>query len=138
MFERILVPLLLTDILDSVDGRTRFQKLTFLIQKDALENEIKDLDFGYEIYLHGPFSRELSTVIDTLTKEGYLEEKTTETSSGYTKYLYRLTSKGKELVRDAKKKRLLSAKMMKSITKIIDRYGTMPLSQLVEEAYKQF
>lgn len=138
MFEPILVPLVLADTLNLVDGKTRFQKLMFLIQKEAERNGIKGLDFDYEIYLHGPFSRELSVVIDDLVDKGYLEEKTTETASGYTKYIYKLKAKSKEMMKHAMSKKLLSSRMLKSIKKVLDEYGDMPLPQLVEEAYRQF
>lgn len=138
MFENMLVPLFLADGLEIVDGRTRFQKLTFLIQREAEKNGIEDLDFDYEIYLHGPFSREFSHVIDDLVDKKCLEEETTETSSGHTKYIYKLTPKGKKLVKHAMTKELLSPKMLKSIKKVICEYGEMPLPRLVEWAYRQF
>lgn len=138
MFESKLVPLILADTLHLVDGKTRFQKLMFLVQREAEENGIEGLGFNYEIYLHGPFSRQLNSVIDDLVNEGYLEEKTTETPSGYTKYIYTLTSRGRRLMKEAKTKKLLSPQMLKSIRNVLDEYGDLPLSQLVDEAYKQF
>ena len=138
MFERFLVPLVLANTLNQVNGKTRFQKLMFLIQKEAERNEIKELDFDYEIYLHGPFSRELGLIIDDLVDKRYLEEESVETLSGYTKYVYTLTAKGEELVKHAMDKKLLPPEVLKCVKEILTKYGDIPLPHLVEEAYRQF
>jgi len=138
MFERIIVPLMLTDTLKKVNGRTRFQKLMFLVQKKAESEKIEGLDFKYEIYLYGPFSRELSSAIDDLVDKGYLEEQKTETHLGYTKYVYRLTGKGRKLLVYAKGKKLLAASVQQAISEVVDDYGETALPELVEKAYEQF
>lgn len=138
MFENILVPLILADTLSLVEGKTRFQKLMFLIQKKATEQGIDDLTFDYEIYLHGPFSRELSLTIDDLVRRDFLREDAEETPSGYTKYVYTLTGKGKRFLKNAKNKRLLSPIIIKATREIVKRYGNLPLPKLVDKAYEQF
>jgi uncharacterized protein YwgA len=90
------------------------------------------------MYLHGPFSRDLSSVIHDLVDEGYLEEQKTETSLGYTKYVYKLKKKGRELLAHAKRKGVLSAKMSRLINDVLKDYGNMPLPELVERAYEKF
>lgn len=129
---------MLTDTLKKVNGRTRFQKLMFLVQKKAESEKIEGLDFKYEIYLYGPFSRELSSAIDDLVDKGYLEEQKTETHLGYTKYVYRLTGKGRKLLVYAKGKKLLAASVQQAISEVVDDYGETALPELVEKAYEQF
>lgn len=138
MFERIIVPLMLTDTLKKVNGRTRFQKLMFLVQKKTESQKIEGLDFKYEIYLYGPFSRELSSAIDDLVDKGYLEEQKTETNLGYTKYVYRLTGKGRKLLAFAEGRKLLSASVQHAISEVVDDYGETALPELVEKAYEEF
>jgi hypothetical protein len=139
MFESILVPLMLAETLDEVKGRTRFQKLVFLIQKTAETENLKErFDLNFEMYLYGPYSQELSLMIDDLVRSDYLKEKIAQTASNYEMHTFRLTNKGEDALADAKAKKLISLKMLEIIGKIGQGYGNLPLKELVAEAYRQF
>jgi uncharacterized protein YwgA len=129
---------MLTDTLKKVNGRTRFQKLMFLIQKKTETDKTEGLDFKFEIYLYGPFSRELSSAIDDLVNKRYLEEGKTETGLGYTRYEYKLTEKGRHLLAYAKGKKLVSTSIQHAINEIAKDYGETALPELVEKAYEEF
>src|SRR5437660_8101092 len=106
MMEEILVPLLLTSVLTAVQGRTRFQKLVFLVQKKAEAKKIPSSKYRFELYHYGPFSADLSTQLERLVSMGYLTMIPETTPGGYTGYQYRLTSSGEAFMEE------MSAKQM--------------------------
>jgi uncharacterized protein YwgA len=135
MMEEILVPLLLTSVLTAVQGRTRFQKLVFLVQKKAEAKKISSSKYRFELYHYGPFSADLSTQLDRLVSMGYLMMIPETTPGGYTRYQYRLTSSGEAFMEEMKAKQMIPAELRKTIVSVSDRYGTMPLPRLVKIAY---
>lgn len=138
MFEELLVPLLLSEALIKINGKTRFQKLVFLVQKDASEADVEASNFNYKLYHYGPFSSEFSTTLENLEETGLIEEATEMTPSGYTRYVYSITPKGRRLLEDAKEKKLLSKKLERIVRKVADDFGDLELSELVKEAYRRF
>jgi uncharacterized protein YwgA len=138
MFEEILVPLLLCNCFGRMEGKTRFQKLVYLVQKEANRCNVPASSFKYELYYYGPFSSELSAVLENLKETDLIEEETEITPSGYIRYVYSLTEKGKKLLEDAKEKKLISKKLERTITGIAKDFGELELSELVKEAYREF
>ena len=138
MLERVLYPLLIATEFPQLYGKTRFQKLTFLIQKAAERQKIEGPKFKFTIYLHGPFSFELNNTIGDLVQDGFLHEGLRSTRDGNRVYFYRLTTKGKSTVRKALQKNLLSKIELRLISQVVDQYRHLPLDQLVEEAYRQY
>ena len=138
MFEEILIPLKLTQNLKQIKGKTRLQKLVFLVQKESIKNNVKASSFEYEIYHYGPFSFQLSSTLEKLISDNLLEEKVEMTPNGYTKYVYVLTPKGKGLLDDAEDKGLISPELVKIIKNVAKEYGELQLSDVVSEAYRKF
>jgi len=139
MFENILAPLILTEALESVNGKTRFQKLMFLIQKTAAKEKIMEsTNFSFSLYLYGPFSQDLSSAIDDLVRSGYLNEFVEQNPPSHELHVYRLTDKGRDFLEDAKAKKLVSRDLTAIVRSISQKYGALPLRSLVDEAYKQF
>lgn len=138
MFDDVIVPLLLTKTLGQVKGKTRFQKLMFLVKKSAEKEGIGGLNFDFKIYLYGPFSNDLSREIDELVRRGYLNERIAHTCSNYEIYLYNLSGKGEDFLEAAVEKELISMDIAGVINKVVDKYAALPLPQLVKEAYNQF
>ncbi|GEM_PF-5692235 len=87
---RNLLPLLLAASTDKVYGRTGYQKLVFLTQKEFKCNKLERLGSKCTIYLHGSFSFELD-VIKNLMREGLFIEEMNTTSKGYQVHVYRLS-----------------------------------------------
>src|SRR4030043_618105 len=83
MFDDLLVPLFLAKHLGKLKGKTRFQKLVFLIQKEADTDKIQASSFDYEIHYYGPYSAELATTLEKLQTDHLLQEETEMTPSGY-------------------------------------------------------
>lgn len=138
MFEELLIPLLLSEALGRINGKTRFQKLVFLVQKDASNSNVEASTFSYELYHYGPFSLEFSATLENLKETGLIDEATEMTPSGYTRYLYSITEKGRKLLEDAKDKKLLSKKLERIVRKVASEFGDLELAELVKEAYGRF
>lgn len=138
MLEKILAPLVLVNMMNEVKGKTRFQKLMFLVQKNTLEQNVTNLDYDFKLHHYGPFSAELSSIIESLVNRNYLQEDIEATPSGYLRYTYRLTPDGKELVKGVLRKELIPSGLVKIITKSATLHGNLSLDLLVEIAYEQF
>ena len=138
MIEEILVPLLLASTLGEIHGRTRVQKLVFLVQRQASMRNAKSSRFHFELYRYGPYSRELSTQLGNLLAKGYLRMDPETTVGGYTRYSYSLTPEGAALVKEMKEKRMLDEKLLQVISLVSNKYGSMKLPRLVGIAYKYF
>lgn len=139
MFDKLLIPLVLADASGgTLRGKTRSQKLVFLIQKQASTKKVLKEKFDYELYHYGPFSSELASVVDELVKKGYLQQEMQISPAGYLKYAYTLTKAGKGLLEVATEKNLLAPELMDIIKEVAEGFGNLPLPQLVEEAKKRF
>ena len=138
MFEDTLIPLLLSNILGRVEGKTRFQKLIYLIQDEAAARNIEGSSFTYELCHYGPFSAELSSVLEDLHNNGFLKEEIEVTPAGYERFVYSITGKGRRLLERSKKKALLSKRLTQIVSNIAHEYGDFPLNELVNEAYGRF
>jgi len=138
MFEEVLAPMILASILSEIRGRTRFQKLMFLVQKKAKGEGLSGISYDFKLYLHGPFSVSLNHIIDDLVSHNYLTETLEETPAGYVMHVYAITSHGKSVLNKAKDKGLITLQMLQTIQEIAHKYGELPLPLLVEEAYAQY
>jgi uncharacterized protein YwgA len=138
MFEELLVPLVLSETFGTLKGKTRFQKLVFLIQKEATSRNVQASSFDYKLHYYGPFSSELSVVLENLKDTGLLEEKIEPTPNGYTRYVYSITDKGRKLVESSQEKKIISKKLVRTIKDVADEFGDLELSELVKEAYRRF
>ena len=138
MLEKILTPLVLVYTMGEINGKTRFQKLMFLIQINAPRKSLSKLDYGFMLHYYGPFSTELSSIIDNMVHRNYLQEDVEATSSEYLRYTYRLTSEGRAIVEEVIQKEVIPFSLIKIIRKIAANYGNLPLELLVRKAYEQF
>lgn len=94
MIDRELLPLALLRANDGeeIQGRTRMQKLVFLIQEEFEDAEHKLPEtYTYVPYDYGPFARDLYDDLDRLKDRGVIEEERVEMADGTYKYNYRLT-----------------------------------------------
>lgn len=76
---------------ESVEGRTRFQKITFILQQQA--KFFKDR-YDFVPHDYGPYSPELQTDIDDLIAKKLMEEVRHTVEEGKIKYVYQITDKG--------------------------------------------
>ena len=76
-----------------IDTRIRIQKSVYLLKKHGFP-EFSKLRFAY--YYYGPYSQQLSDVLQELVAAQLVLEECQEKSADQTRYSYRLTSKGEE------------------------------------------
>lgn len=138
------------------DGITRLEKLLFLLEA---EDEYKDFGaeigepFNFEPYHYGPYSKEVYNAVDLLKALRLLRERRADVGSGldlseesealgledlneldsYIERQFLLTEDGKAVAR------LLSTRISdrgkRMLTDLKDRFGRMPLRQLLRYVY---
>ena len=92
--------------------------------------------FQFRPYFYGPYSEELTGLVDTMVGAGLLEESSEPLGPGVVKYRYQLSDKGKELA-----ERVVSVLDSKMITKIETsavELGELSTSELVSMSKRVF
>lgn len=79
---------------EEIQGRTRFQKMVFLLQQELGEIEF----YHFQAYDYGPFSKGLYDDLDDLIDRGLVEETRDEFDEDKVYYEYQLTDQGRELI----------------------------------------
>ena len=87
--KRYLV-LKLVNELKRINGRTKFQKLVFIGQKELGLPEV----FKFSGYYYGPYSKDLTETIEGLIRMGLLNEDV-KVEDEYIEYVYTITEEGK-------------------------------------------
>lgn len=86
---------------DPIDGRTRLQKMVFVLQQelDDIIELPEEQRYEYFAYDYGPFSKELAEDTDQMIDANLLVEEEVEyDDDGNVKYLYELQSDGRNLI----------------------------------------
>lgn len=138
MLLKQVIPLLLlyADEDKCINGRTRFQKMIFMAQKEG-----KDVKEWYSFFPHdfGPYSIELQEDLDYLKKEELIEE-LPEHYGDKIRYKYHLTVKGNAVIYKVLKKQKYKESLMpilKSLQSIMNQYRDSPLESLINDVYKK-
>jgi uncharacterized protein YwgA len=79
---------------EEIQGRTRFQKMVFLLQQEFGDTEFYD----FEAYDYGPFSKGLYDDLDDLIDRDLVKETREEFDENKVYYEYKLTDAGRELI----------------------------------------
>lgn len=152
MLHRQVYPLLLAHACDAeeIRGRTRFQKMVFL-----MEQKIKSEggggaaggtpmpSLGFVPFDYGPYSKTLQLDVDMLVRENLLkEEKTPPNSEGKVMYTYTITEEGKRvakrLVSDPKYKKYRFKEAHAELDKIKKEFNNMGLPVLLRRVYGDY
>jgi len=112
--------------LGTVRGRTRFQKLMFLLK------EKEDIDLGYKFipYCYGPYAHDLQLELDMLEAAGFIQVKHQEGNL----YVHSLTEKGKEVTNLIAKN--MEKNELQKITKSLKKYKRKSTVSLIRESKK--
>ncbi len=132
MLEREALLLALLARLGRVWGKTRIQKLMFLSQADAVSSG--NAPFRYYLYKHGPFSLDLALTLDSLRDHRYVNESLQRSSVGNPVYFYILTDEGRRALKDTEVSQFVQG-WQSAIESVVQRYGSLDLPFLVEQAY---
>jgi len=139
---RKLLPLALMYAGDGepIEGRTRLQKLVFLMQKrleEAGEDPLQSDDYEFVPYDYGPFSKELYDDLDETIARGMVEGREEDLGKDKVKYDYEIQDYGEKWVRDQLSKEE-ARRILELAEEIKDEYGDVYLSDLIDEVYSRY
>jgi uncharacterized protein YwgA len=138
-----LIPLVLAYAGDEepIEGRTRLQKMVFVMQQELVEEGVFQEEDLYEFfaYDYGPFSKELAEAIDEMIEVGLLEEETKEyDEEGNLKYLYELQTEGRELA-EQELDETAPAELLEKAQNLKQRYNDdLSLPEVIDEVYAEY
>jgi hypothetical protein len=115
-------------------GRTRLQKIVFLIQ-DKLGGIV---DYEFQKSYYGPYSYKLRSIVDELIALGFLDEIVETTVSGNNMMCYQITASGQVSLSHWLDQNILPQQVRRRIDFIYDKYGSLPLPLLVKRVYKEY
>lgn len=140
MNRRHILPLLLLKANDQepIEGRTRLQKLMFLLQQQ-LNEEGGDLpwEYTFEAYDYGPFAKALYHDIDYLRRSGLLAEQERHIDTDVKQYDYKLTQEGSDLVEEAREAIGLE-ELLREAETIKQEFNDMRLDELIDYVYSEY
>lgn len=137
------------------DGITRLEKLLFLLEHETeFVKEVAE-PFTFEAYHYGPYSPDVYSAVDFLKAMRLVEEQQIDVGSGldvgeaaealdagdinqgspYIERQLRLTDDGKAVAKVLSTR--VSPDGKKALTEVKDRYGSMPLRQLLRYVYSR-
>lgn len=137
---------------EEIHGRTRFQKMIFLMEHDmrrrrrrkgggkAEEGGMPMPNLGFVPFDYGPYSKTLQQDVDTLVEEGRLsEERGDPSSGGRVMYTYAITREGKRiakmLVSDPRYAEFRFGEAYEELEKIKEKFNGMGLPDLLKHVY---
>lgn len=118
----------------SLRGRTRLQKLAFIIQMKNPEF----FDYEFQKDLYGPCSYKLFSIVDNLVSLGFLDSKTHQTASGNSVISYSLNPMGKSAVISAIRNKEIPKLLQLKSKKILKEYGNTSLIDLINRVYDEY
>ncbi|MDS0297537.1 hypothetical protein NDI76_02120 [Halogeometricum sp. S1BR25-6] len=139
---RKLLPMVLLDACggDEIEGRTRLQKLVFLMEQELgeqLDVLLDGSDYNFIAYDYGPFSKQLYDDLEYLDDAGLIEMEEEDMANGKIKFTYRPTDKGQKWVQHQLSDQ--NAQEAQSLAEDLkSEYNGMLLSDLIDEVYAEY
>ncbi|SEV98407.1 type II toxin-antitoxin system antitoxin SocA domain-containing protein [Natrinema salifodinae] len=139
---RKLLPLALmyADGGEPIEGRTRLQKMIFLMQQRFQEiddNPLKSSNYDFIAYDYGPFSKEVYDDLDFLAEEDMIDDQEEQIGRDKTKYDYRIQQAGEEFV-EQQLSQDEARRILALAEEIKQEYNDKQLSDLIEEVYSRY
>lgn len=129
---------------EPVRGRTRLQKMMFLLHKETgVEGKEDGSGLGFVPHHYGPYSRHLQDDIEGLISEGMIKEEEVTGPAGQYMYRYRATEAGagmaEALLHDPRYKEYgFGGDVYEAICGIKSRVNGMPIRDLLEDVYARY
>lgn len=129
--------LLVTLHAGTVSGKTKLQKLVYLVQRESGAPQLKDI-FHFEPYLYGPFSQDISREVDQLERDNLLARsqylysqkgQTMETAS------CQLTEQGKAEAHAVQAKWPAESE---AVQRIVEKYRFETLPRILDHVYSAY
>lgn len=138
MMEKYVVPLIIVQEMGTIVGKTRLQKVACLVEAKARQANPLGTGLAFTLHLHGPFSRELASLVDGWVKGGILEEQLNFTPAGHPQYSYYLSDRGSLELRTLVKQIPHIEEFRSIIREVVKESGALPLPSLVTQAYAAY
>jgi uncharacterized protein YwgA len=139
MIDRELLPLALLQAQEGeeIEGRTRLQKMVFLIQQET-EAEGSDLPgkYDYVPYDYGPFARELYDDLDRLQEKDVIKEEQVEMRDGKIKYNYTLGPNASSYINNLPEHKI--RQVQAKAEDIKERFNDKRLTKLIDIVYSEY
>lgn len=129
--EKEIVLLALINNAGILRGRARLQKLLFLLENE----ENLNCNIKFEKRQYGPYSNEISEIINRLIESKIIIERTDDVYKDRS-YYYMINPEKQELVDKIILK--LDENFYLKVNKIIKKFGNMPLTQLLKYVYSRY
>ena len=132
-----IIPLAILNAADDhrIEGRTRFQKLVFLVQEEGVTRDMNLYDFIE--YDYGPFSKPLLDDLEMLESEDLIEINQTRTFGGSKQYNHKLTAEGADLF-----EKLLDFEQVSELNEaakeVVREYNNEKISDILDYVYKKY
>lgn len=115
-------------------GRTRLQKLVFLVQK-RLDDAF---DYDFKPAQQGPLSYKLYLRMQNMEALDLVRELEGSTPSGNQVYRYELTSEGRAFLTYAIQNGLMPPEVKKAADSVLKEYGSMPYLELLDRVHTDY
>lgn len=109
-------------------SKQRMQKYMFLIDESLGD---KYSLYRWSPYDYGPYSKKLQRDVNSLVRNGFVEERTKQTLGGNTRYYYSLTSDGEHTLDSALGHEDDFSELMTHIEDVVNEHEEIPLSNLM-------
>jgi hypothetical protein len=117
-----------------IEGKTKFQKMVFLAQK---ENKLSE-EFKFIKYNYGPYSFDLTKSLEALETTGFItvEKEEFETDGEFPgkKFIFQLTEDGEKLIESEETKEEDS----KIIKNVVEKWNNKPMEDIIKYVYSKY
>jgi uncharacterized protein YwgA len=135
--ERQLIPLSLLEAAGGeISGRTRLQKLAFLLVEEELDDDFPGYDFVK--YNYGPFSKTLLSDIEQLEQDGAVSEEETKTFSGNRRHDYELNDGFESVVSRLADGDQEVTTVFEAARRTVSQHNDKALRSLIEDVYDEY
>ena len=116
-----------------IEGKTRLQKLVFLVQ-ESLKKKGIELGFNFEPASYGPYSPALAETVDMLCEKGFINEKTIGTTKVL--HIFTLQNSGKAVLDEFQAQ--IPQNVKESVEEVLGKFGKTSLKELLDFVHEQY
>lgn len=124
LIDNLLLMYLISKVRGNI-GRTKLQKLVYLIECIMAKNKLKTFNYNFYRWDYGPFTQEIFKDEESLVENGIIEDSSTK-----------LTERGKRILREFDTLIDENRQILNGIDRIIDKYGKLPLKIIKDIVYE--
>lgn len=111
---------------DPLLAKIKLLKLVFLSEKRMVEEKLKGFNFFFNVYTHGPSSKELLRMIDDLRYQKLMK---------FENNTFSITEKGEEMVSEFVETTPENKAFFNIVDEIIEGYGNLSPEEILDQVY---